>query len=221
MQLRTLAPSTMLVLVPAAALALLACDSKPRPLLETPAPTAPPVDVAAPDSQDPVDPTTPKKGAPTASDASTFIADINTRFLNLKARAETAEYIKSTYITPDTERNAASAQSDVMAYLSEAIPKAATFRDLELPKDDRRTLELLRTSPTLPAPADKALRDELAALSAKLEGHYGSAKVCVKAPGDKDGRPRPRLLLLDDVFLERQQDRDEVRLLPFRDLELL
>ncbi len=149
-----------------------ACDSKPT----APAPVA---DTAASVGADTA-PTTP--AVPTAAEAEAFVAEINTRLLALKARAETAEYIKSTYITPETERNAAAAQADVMAFMSEAIPRAATFRDLELPKDQRRTLELLRTSPTLPAPADKALREELAALSAKLEGHYGSAKSCRPGP---------------------------------------
>jgi len=153
-------------------LCLVACDSKPK---------APP-----PDAVSDAAPTPASAPAPAPSDATRFIADLNTRFLALKARAETSEYIKSTYITPETERNAAAAQADVMAFLSEAIPKAATFRDLELPKDDRRTLELLRTSPTLPAPADKALRDELAALSAKLEGHYGAAKTCKKDAAGKE-----------------------------------
>lgn len=168
---------------------LAACDSKapaPGPDAPSPTATAAPGDavVAAPDAA----PEALKR--PTVEGALAFVAEVNTKLLALKARAETAEYIKATYITPDSERNAAAAQADVMAFMSEAIPKAATFRDLDLPKDARRTLDLLRTSnasmATLPAPSDKALRNELASTSAKLEGHYGAAKSCRKDAEGKD-----------------------------------
>ncbi len=213
MKLRTLAVTA----------ALLACDSKPKVDPKAEVPPAPEVTaLEVPDGEAKADAPGPKAEAQsdlkppttgaepkavTVDDAKAFIADVNDRFLTMKARAETAEYIKSTYITPDTERNAASAQSDVMAFLSEAVPKAATFRDLELPKDDRRTLELLRTSPTLPAPADRALREELAALSAKLEGHYGAAKAC--KPG-KDGKEVCRELgELSGVLYEQKSTWDD------------
>ncbi len=122
-------------------------------------------------------------GPPTAEDARRFLAEANARFHALKARLETAEYIKSTHITQDTERNAAEANAALMAFMSEAIPRAASFRDVELDADTRRALNLLRASPTLPAPSDPALREELAGVSARLEGHYGEAKYC-KADGD-------------------------------------
>ena len=165
-------------------LALAACDSKPRPAEPAPASDvcapAPANDISAVASDAAPSGADASAAAPTVEAAKAFIADVNDRFHRLKARAETSEYIKSTFITPESERNAAWAQADVMAFNSEAIPKAASFRDLDLPAADKRTLHLLRVSPTLPAPADKALREELAATAAKLEGHYGAAKVCTK-----------------------------------------
>ncbi|MFO0744328.1 MAG: M2 family metallopeptidase [Myxococcota bacterium] len=148
-------------------------------------PTAPATPATAP-TPGPTGPSgEPKPGpaaAPTADDAKRFIDDANAALHKLHARAETAEFIKNTYITSDTERNAASAQSDMMEYLSTAIPMAATFRDTPTDAVTRRALTLLRVSPTLPAPADPRLRDELANISAKLEGHYGEAKACKKDP---------------------------------------
>ena len=164
-------PLRALVLRPlflAGALVLLPVCAHAGPPAPTPTPT-------------PAKPAKPSAG-PTAEDAARFMAELDKTLLQLRVRAETAEYIKSTYITPDTERNAAQAQADVMAYLSTAIPKAATFRDLQLAPELRRKLEVLRTSATLPAPADATLRDELAGLSARLEGHYGEAKGCRKDP---------------------------------------
>jgi len=122
--------------------------------------------------------TTAEKLAPTAAAAKAFADMANERLRELFARLETNGYIAATYINPDTERAAAWAESDLMAFLSEAIPQAATFRDLDLDPDTARFLKLLRTKPTLPAPADPKLRDELAGISSSLAGHYGAAKYC-------------------------------------------
>ena len=79
---------------------LCACDSKPTPAGPNTAATAPATTTPPAPAAD-ATPEAPK--GPTAEDALAFVADVNTRLLALKARAETAEYIKATYITPDTE----------------------------------------------------------------------------------------------------------------------
>lgn len=173
------------------ALALAGCATA-TPCPEAPAsPTAPALTVSA------------NPSGPTAADAKAFAAATNLRLRELFARVETSGYIAATYITHDTERAAASAESDLMAFLSEAIPKAASFRDLDLDPDTRRTLELLRTKPTLPAPADPALRDELATISSRLGSHYGAAKYC-----GPDGKGECRELgeLSDVIFAGKGWD---------------
>ncbi|MBL8784491.1 MAG: M2 family metallopeptidase [Deltaproteobacteria bacterium] len=178
-------------MIASVSLAGVACDKKGA--APDAAPPAPAADVAKGDAAQadapkveadakPVEGDTAKAPeaakAPTAEDAKAFIDEANQTLHKLRARAETAEYIKATYITPDTERNAAAAQADVMAYLAVAIPKAASFRDVEVPAETRRMLELLRISPTLPPPPEAKLQEELTTISARLEGHYGSAKGC-------------------------------------------
>ena len=144
-------------------------------------------------------------GAPSAEEARAFAAGVNQRLKTLWSRAETAGWIKSTYITDDTERNAAAAIEDVMAFTSQAIKESARFQGLELDPDTARTLHLLRLSNTLPAPSDAAKRQELAELAAKLGGVYGKGKWC-----GPDGKGKCRdLLELSDV-LANSRSHDEL-----------
>ena len=132
--------------------------------------------------------------APPPSDAKAFVQKVNADLMKLYVRASTAEWIKATYITDDTERNAAAMNEDVMAYLSGAIKDAMAFRGQKLDADTERTLYLLRVSQSLPAPADEKKRSELARTAAKLEGLYGKGKWCGKGykPGKDEAEDKKR-----------------------------
>jgi peptidyl-dipeptidase A len=120
---------------------------------------------------------------PSAADAKAFVAGVNEELKTLQIRASTAEWIKNTYITDDTERMAAAANEQLLGYTARAIKEAARFRDVKADPDTQRMLYLLRVSSPLAAPADPKLRLELTTLGAKLEGIYGKAKSC--PPGGK------------------------------------
>lgn len=119
---------------------------------------------------------------PTAAEAKAFVGEANAELKKLWIRWSTAEWIKSTYITDDTERNAAALNEDQMAYLTDAIRGAVRFQGVAADPDTERMLMLLRIASPLPAPSDAAQRAELAQLAAKLEGMYGKGKWC-GAPG--------------------------------------
>jgi peptidyl-dipeptidase A len=126
--------------------------------------------------------TQPKPSAaqqPSAADPKEFVARVNRDLKRLFAESSTADWIKNTYITGDTERNAASANERVLAYLSDAAKTAASFKDMQLDADTSRMLYLLRVSS--PVMEDPARRLEMTSLAARLEGSYGAAK-------DKKGR---------------------------------
>ncbi len=123
---------------------------------------------------------------PTPDEAKTFTRTVDAELKKLWVRSSTAEWIKSTYITDDTERNAAAMNEDVMAYLTRAIKASMAFKGLAVDPDTARMLYLLKVSQTLPAPSDAARRSELATLAAKLEGLYGKGKACTPGP---DGGP--------------------------------
>ncbi|WP_199741736.1 M2 family metallopeptidase [Corallococcus sp. CA047B] len=142
----------------------------------------------------------------TPAEAKQFAQKLNADLKQLWTRQATAEWIKSTYITDDTERNAASVNEEVMAYVNGAIKDSRRFDGLTLDADTARMLHLLRVSQTLPAPANATQRAELAATAAKLEGLYGKGKYC-----GKDGKAKCRdLEELSDVMAE---SRDEAALL--------
>ena len=90
-------------------------------------------------------PAAPQPQGPTAEDAKAFVAKVNAELLKLWTRQSTAEWIKSTYITDDTERNAAAVDEEVMEYLGQAVKEAARFQKVKnLDPDVQRSLTLLR-----------------------------------------------------------------------------
>ena len=175
-------PSTALPLALLAALAFPAAAATP-----TPAPAA-------------------AAARPTAADAKKFVAEVNDELMRLTVRSSTAEWIKSTYITDDTERNAASANDDLLAYYSQAATEAARFDGLSLDADTARMLKLLKVTQTLPAPKDAAKRRELTEIAAKLEGLYGKGKVC---PPAEPGKPAPEcqdILAIEEIFRKSRRN---------------
>ncbi len=141
---------------------------------------------------------TPAAKPATAEDAKTFVKKLDGDLRKLWVRQSTAEWIKSTYITDDTERNAAAFNEDVMAYLNTANKEAARFKGLKLDPETERMLYLLRISSALPAPSNAEKRTELANIAAKLEGLYGKGKACKTG---KDGKQVCRdLQELSDVM---------------------
>ena len=132
----------------------------------------------------------PSASAPTAEEAKAFVAKVNKDLAKLWVRSSTAEWIKSTYITDDTERNAAAMNDDVMAYVTQAIKDSFRFKGLKLDPDTERMLYLLRVSQSLPAPSDADKRTELANLAAKLEGMYGKGRYCKGVEPGKEPDPK-------------------------------
>src|SRR3989440_945975 len=131
------------------------------------------------------------------SDPRQFVAKVNEDLKRLMVESSTADWIKNTYITDDTERNAASANERLLAYSSEAAKTATKFKALPLDPDTSRMLYLLRIAS--PVIEDPARRLEMTSLAARLEGHYGAAK-------DAQGRD------LEDLskIVERSRDYDEL-----------
>ncbi|MFY2563349.1 M2 family metallopeptidase [Corallococcus terminator] len=134
----------------------------------------------------------------TPEEAKQFVEKVNADLKRLWTKQATAEWIKSTYITDDTERNAAYVNEEVLGYVNGAIKDSRRFDGLKLDADTARMLHLLRVSQALPAPSDAQKRAELATTAAKLEGLYGKGKYC-----GADGRAKCRdLEELSDVMAE-------------------
>ena len=147
-------------------------------------------------------PVPPSPAGPTADEARAFVTKTNEELRKLWTRQSTAEWIKTTYITDDTERNAASCDEDVLEYMSRAVKEAARFKGLKVDPDTDRMLHLLRVGQVLPAPNDAAKRSELAALKAQLEGLYGKGKYVGKDEKKHDLLEASAVLAKSDKYDE-------------------
>jgi peptidyl-dipeptidase A len=116
-------------------------------------------------------------------EAEKFLQDAEKRLLDLNIKAGRADWVKSTFITDDTEAMAAEANESVIAATTELAEQARKYEKLDLSPELKRKLKLLKLSLTLPAPKDPAERTELTKITAAMEGDYGKGKYC--PDGDK------------------------------------
>jgi len=115
--------------------------------------------------------------------ADKFINDAEQRLFDLNLKFARADWVKSTFITNDTEAMSADANKDLIAATTELAEQAHRFEGLALSPEVQRKIRLLRLSLTLPAPKDPKERDELTKIAAAMEGDYGKGKYC--PDGDK------------------------------------
>src|SRR3954447_10342125 len=133
-------------------------------------------------------PPPPAKGPPSAAEARKFIDQVDADLKTLMVKSGTAEWIKNTYITDDSERMSATVNEELLGYTSAAVRASRRFAKVKADPDTQRKIHLLQVSSSLAAPTDSARRLELTTLGAKLEGLYGKAKACLqrhKVNGEK------------------------------------
>jgi peptidyl-dipeptidase A len=114
----------------------------------------------------------------TRVEAEQFITDAEKRLLDLNLKYSRADWVKSVFITDDTETMSAAANKAVIAATTELAEQSKRFDGLDLSPDTARKIKLLKLSLTLPAPQNEGERDELTKLAASLEGDYGKGKYC-------------------------------------------
>ncbi len=145
-------------------------------------------------------------GKATADEAAKFMDDVEKRLMALSIKSGRADWVKSTYITDDTEALAADANKDLIAATTEFAEQSKRFNGVDLPADLQRKMKLLKLSLTLPAPSDPAEREELTKIAASMEGDYGKGKYCPE--GDKG-----KCLSLSDLeeIMTNSRDPEELK----------
>ena len=103
--------------------------------------------------------------------------------LELNIKAGRADWVKSTFITDDTEALAADANENLIGATTELAEQARQYENADLSPESKRKLKLLKLLLTLPAPKDPKERNEVTKLAASMEGDYGKGKYC--PDGDK------------------------------------
>jgi peptidyl-dipeptidase A len=114
--------------------------------------------------------------SPTVEQAQRLVDDASATLLELGLEANRAEWVKSTYITDDTEILAAHANQALIGANVQYAKQAATFDGADLPADLKRQLSILKLSLTIAAPSDTKLSGELSRIIASMETAYGQSK---------------------------------------------
>jgi peptidyl-dipeptidase A len=145
-------------------------------------------------------------GAGTSAEADQFVAEAEKRLLELNIKYSRADWIKSTFITEDTEALSAAANDEVIAATKEFAERSRRFDGLNLSADTTRKLKLLKLALTLPAPSNETEREELTKIAASMEGDYGKGKYC------PDGEKGKCLSLGDmEQILANSRDPEELK----------
>ncbi|MDE3164856.1 MAG: M2 family metallopeptidase [Acidobacteriota bacterium] len=118
----------------------------------------------------------------TPEEARRFINDAEQKLLVLGVDAGRADWIKSTYITDDTEAVSALLDERAIAATVEYAKKSTRFDGLKLDPETARKIKLLKLSLTIATPSDAKESEELTRITAGMEGTYGKGKYCPAGP---------------------------------------
>jgi peptidyl-dipeptidase A len=132
---------------------------------------------------------------PSIAEARKFIDDAEAKLLTLTIDSNRADWVKSTFITYDSEILAAKADENSIAATVDFAKKATRFDHLKMPTELARRFELLKLSLTLATPSNPADAEELTQIVSQMEGTYGKGKYC--RPGSEKGKSK--CLDLDDL----------------------
>ncbi len=114
----------------------------------------------------------------TPEEARRFINEAEQKLLVLGVDAGRADWIKSTYITDDTEAVSALLDERAIAATVEYAKKSTRFDGLKLDPETARKIKLLKLSLTIATPSDAKESEELTRIAAGMEGAYGKGKYC-------------------------------------------
>jgi len=156
-----------------------------------------------------VPPLAARTGGATPDDVRQFIERAEARLSDLSIKAQRADWVQNTYITPDTQAMSAEAARVLTGELTAFAKQAATYKDVALPPDLARKLLLLRLQLTLPAPSESAKLAETTQLGKSLEADYGRGKYC-RAKKDGSGQECLDVTAIERLMAE-SRDPNELR----------
>ena len=191
----------MVKYAPCVLLLVLGCH--PRPADTAKPSVAPPVPMATTPLPAPVPMDTRVEPPATVEEALAFLRRVDVELRKLWMQRDRAAWVNQNFITDDTDAMAAETEAATAAYVSRAVKESLRFDGLALPDAAKRKLYLLRLAQTVPAPDDPALREELAAVEARMSSAYGKAKYCPSGPAAKAG-----CKTLDDLSKTLRESRD-------------
>ncbi len=155
---------------------------------------------------------TPAAGKPTIAEARAFLDRVETELLTLSNEAGRAGWIQATYITDDTEAQAALANERAISAGVRFVKEAKRFDGMALPEDLQRKMHLLKIGLTMPAPGNKPESEELTRIAAGLEGMYGKGKYCPQGGANFGDDNKDGCLDLEEITRIMRTSRDAAQL---------
>jgi peptidyl-dipeptidase A len=143
---------------------------------------------------------------PTAQDAKVFLESVNQSMEKLGIEAGQGGWVQQNFITDDTEALGARANQRYIEAIAKAVKDTPRFDKLDLPADQRRQMNVLKTSLVMATPSDPKEAEELTTIMARMDGMYGKGKWCPE-PANPD-----TCLNIDDVTKVMAESRDPKRL---------
>src|SRR5215475_9650366 len=124
---------------------------------------------------------TNQTAAPTAADASQFLATVSDTMKRLSVEQNQAGWVQQNFITDDTEALAARMNQRYADAVGRFAKESARFDKVSVPADQRRELGLLKLALVMVTPSDPKEGEERTTIMARLESTYGRGKWCADA----------------------------------------
>jgi peptidyl-dipeptidase A len=144
--------------------------------------------------------------APTAADATQFLATVNDTMKKLGVEQNQAGWVQQNFITDDTEAIAARVNQRVIDATARFAKESVKFDKVDVSPAERRQLNLLKLSLVMATPSDPKEGEELTTIAARLESTYGKGKWCAD-PAKPDA-----CLNIDEITKVMADSRDAARL---------
>ena len=112
------------------------------------------------------------------SDVETFLERVELEDKTLGPIASSAYWISSNFITYDSQKVVADYGKRFQLLALERARQASSFDDVTVSEENRRKLNLIKSSFVMPSPLDEELAGEISTISAELDAMYGTGQHC-------------------------------------------
>ena len=112
------------------------------------------------------------------SDVETFLERVELEDKTLGPVASSAYWLQANFITYDSQKVVADYGKRFQLLALERARQASGFDDIEVSKENRRKLNLIKNSFVMPSPLDDTLAGEIANIMAELDAMYGAGQHC-------------------------------------------
>ena len=112
------------------------------------------------------------------SDVEAFLQRVELEDKTLGPIVSSAYWIGANFITYDSQKVVADYGKRYQLLALERARQASSFDGVEVSKENRRKLNLIKSSFVMPSPLDEDLAGEISSISAELDAMYGTGQHC-------------------------------------------